>query len=140
MRLGWVVVMVGVLMMGAGGRAVAEESTGVVVAGALDRKVFSGEVGGKGNAHGDKDEFQFHEGKFHSTACDPYGFGEGAYTTVVEGAAVTFEAETTSPTDGRMVWKGAVRGDTIEGTTTWYKKAGKTPDEMWFKGTLGPNG
>ena len=31
-------------------------------------------------------------------------------------------AELTSPTDGKMVWKGTIRGDTLEGTMRWTKK------------------
>ena len=103
--------------------------------GALDGKVFAGRIGRKGRAKGDKDELRFANGKFRSTACDPYGFGDGAYTASAQGDTVTFEAQTTSPTDGTMRWKGMVRAKTLEGTATWSKPGKKAPEEYWFKAT-----
>jgi hypothetical protein len=135
-QMGYLVLAVGIVMVGLGTRASAEENADTVAAGVLDGKVFIGEIGGKGKAHGDKDEFHFQAGKFRSTACDPYGFTDGNYSTVMQGGTIAFEAQTTSPTDGTMVWEGTVHGDTIEGTATWHKTGGKTPEEMWFKGDL----
>jgi hypothetical protein len=52
---------------------------------------------------------------------------------------VQFEAETQSEKDGRLVWKGTVRGSEIEGTFVHYRKGwllnpNPEPQEHWFKG------
>ena len=102
---------------------------------ALDGQTFVGEVGEKGKTEGNRDNLIFKDGKFRSTACDPYGFGESTYTATVTGDATTFEAQTISPTDGTMQWKGTVKGNTVEGTATWLKP-GKAPVEHWVKAEL----
>ena len=99
--------------------------------GALDGKTFAGDMGEKGKAKGDKDELVFKDGKFHSVACEQYGFGDAAYTATVNGGTTTFEAVTTSTKEGKMKWSGTVAGDKLDGTVTWYK-AGQAPIEYWF--------
>ena len=103
--------------------------------GALDGKAFVGEMGENGKKSGDKDTLVFNEGKFRSTACDPYGFGGANYSATVTGDATMFEATTVSPTDGMMIWKGTVKGGTLEGNATW-NKPGKAPVEYWVKAEL----
>jgi hypothetical protein len=109
--------------------------------GPLDGKTFVVETGEKGKSGGDKDTLFFKDGNFHSTGCDRYGFGDGAYTSTVSGDVITFEAVTTSPTKGKMTWKGTVQGDKIEvryvwvDATHWYKPNPK-PLEKWAKGEL----
>ena len=109
--------------------------------GPLDGKTFVVETGEKGKSGGDKDTLTFKDGNFHSTGCDRYGFGDGAYTSVVNGDAIQFEAVTTSPTKGKMTWKGTVIGDKIEvgyvwvDASHWYKPDPK-PLEKWAKGEL----
>ena len=71
------------------------------------------------------DQLMFSNGKFSSAVCKRYNFTEAPYWVRVEGDQVHFLAELTSPTDGRMVWKGTVRGDTLEGTMRWTK-------ERWY--------
>ena len=106
----------------------------------LDGKVFVADAGEKGKDADEKgDIITFKDGKFHSSSCDQYGYGKGNYKSAAEGDAITFEAETTSDKDGRLAWKGVVRGDTIEGTFTHYRKGGffnsnPAPIEHWFKG------
>jgi len=101
----------------------------------LDGLVFVGEIGEQGKAKGDQDEFVFQDGTFRSAACDPYGFTAAPYATQAEGDAVSFESETVSPTDGRMVWRGTINGGSIEGTATWHKpQAGSPPEAYWFRG------
>ncbi len=124
------------LVMVAGGLTVAAVRGQAAAMGALDGKNFIGQVGKQGKATGDKDEFRFQAGTFRSTACDRYGFKEAAYTSAMQGDAVTFQAQAVSPTDGTMLWKGTARGEAIEGTTVWSKKAGSAPEAYWFKGTL----
>ena len=104
-------------------------------AGLLDGKVFQGEVGSAQQQKGDADELSFAAGTFHSSACDRYGFSKGTYTATPEGDGVAFQAETASPTDGKMVWNGTVHGDQIEGHALW-SRAGHEPEAYWVKGTL----
>ena len=107
----------------------------VLAGGAFDGKTFVGEMGKQGQEKGDRDTFIFKEGKFRSAACDPYGFGDAPYQVTAQGDATRFEAETVSPTDGRMQWKGMVKGDAVDGVATWLKP-GKAPASYWFKGAL----
>jgi len=109
--------------------------------GPLDGKIFVVETGEKGKSGGDKDTLTFKDGNFRSAGCDQYGFGDGAYTSTVNGDAIQFEAVTTSPTKGKMTWKGTVTGDKIEvgyvwvDASHWYKPNPK-PLEKWAKGEL----
>jgi len=108
---------------------------------ALDGKTFVVETGEKGKSGGDKDTLTFKDGNFRSAGCDQYGFGDGAYTSSVKGDSIQFEAVTTSPTKGKMTWKGTVTGDMIEvayvwvDASHWYKPNPK-PLEKWAKGEL----
>jgi hypothetical protein len=109
-------------------------ATGGVAAakgGALDGKSYAATVGEKGKP-GDVETLTFKDGKFHSKACDAYGFGDGSYVATTAGGATTFEAETTSAKEGKMHWRGTVKGDTVSGTYVWTK-AGQAPVEGWFK-------
>ena len=109
--------------------------------GALDGKTFTVETGEKGKSGGDKDTLTFKDGNFRSAECDQYGFGDGAYTSSVQGDSIQFEAVTTSTTKGKMTWKGTVTGDKIEvayvwvDASHWYKPNPK-PLEKWAKGEL----
>ena len=109
--------------------------------GSLDGKTFVVETGEKGKSVGDKDTLIFKDGNFHSTGCDQYGFGDGAYTSTVNGDVIRFEAVTTSPTKGKMTWNGTVSGDKIEvgyvwmDASHWYKPNPK-PLEKRAKGEL----
>jgi len=109
--------------------------------GPLDGKTFVVETGEKGKSGGDKDTLTFKDGNFHSVGCDQYGFGDGSYTAIVNGDSIRFEAVTTSPTKGKMTWKGTVQGDKIEvgyvwvDASHWYKPNPK-PLEKWAKGEM----
>lgn len=108
----------------------------------LDGKVFIADAGEKGKAADEKsDVITFSEGKFHSSLCDQYGYGKGDYKTTALADTLVFDVETSSAKDGRLVWKGTVRGDKIEGTFMHYRKGGffnsnPAPVEHWFKGTI----
>jgi hypothetical protein len=104
----------------------------------LDGKTFVGPTGEKGKKVHHVDELSFSDGKFTSSACFQYGFKGGPYTETAEGDATHFQAETISPTHGKMVWKGTLKGDTLEVTYTWTKKRWywTTFREYWFKGSL----
>ena len=108
--------------------------------GTLDGRRFDTQAGLSGKpAHIAKDILSFADGKFHSSDCDQYGYDRGAYRAATDGGAVTFEVETRSEQYGRNVWKGVVRGDTVEGTMVFYRKStffrpNPEPLEHWFKG------
>jgi hypothetical protein len=120
--------------------ALAMPASALAQAPALDGKAFVAEAGMKGKDADEKgDVITFKDGKFHSSACDQWGYGKGAYRASAAGEAVSFEAETASEKDGRIVWKGTVRGDAIEGTFVHYRKGwllnpNPEPQEHWFKG------
>lgn len=102
----------------------------------LDGKTFVAETGEQGKKADSKDEIAFRDGKLHSSACDPYGFGDGAYTTMDHGGAGTmFHARTESAKEGAIEWGGMVKGDAIDGTFVWTKP-GQKPITYWLKGTL----
>jgi hypothetical protein len=104
--------------------------------GALDGKTFVADSGEQGKkAEGPKDEITFRDGKMRSSACDPYGFGDGTYTTMDHHGAVMFRARTESAKEGVIEWSGTVRGDVLDGTYVWTKAAQK-PITYWMKGTL----
>ncbi|HSW83789.1 MAG TPA: hypothetical protein VLH12_09960 [Usitatibacter sp.] len=106
---------------------------------ALDGRVFVGEAGEKGKPADEKgDVITFADGKFHSSSCDQYGYNKGTYTATKAGDTIQWETETTSEKDGRLVWKGTVRGSEMEGTFVHYRKGwffnpNPDPVEHWFK-------
>ncbi len=105
-------------------------------AGVLDGKSFVAETGEQGKKADSKDEIVFRDGKMRSTACDTYGFGDGAYTTMDHGRAGTmFHARTESSKEGAIEWGGMVKGNAIEGEFVWTKP-GQKPITYWLKGTL----
>ena len=101
-------------------------------AGALDGKSFATLLGDKGKAGSEGELLTFKDGKFHSKACDGFGFGDGSYRATTAGGVITFEADTASAKEGKMHWRGTVSGDKVEGTYVW-NKPGQAPIEGWFK-------
>jgi hypothetical protein len=61
-------------------------------------------------ADGDAETLTFANGRFRSTACDAYGYGDGAYRWQVCDGEISFEVETESPQYGLLRWQGVVRG------------------------------
>ena len=108
-----------------------------LASGSLDGKTFAGQIGKQGQTEGRADGFVFQDGRFESTLCNTFGYGKGDYQAKVNGEATEFTAETASTSGGKMQWKGAVKGDTIEGTTISMENG--TTSESWFKGTLKQN-
>jgi hypothetical protein len=104
-------------------------------AGPLDGMTFVAESGEQGKAAAAKDTLVFHEGKMRSAACDPYGFGEGNYTSMSHPGSFMFHVRTESPKEGVIVWDGTIRGDKLDGTYVWTK-TGQKPINYWVKGTL----
>jgi len=104
----------------------------------LDGKKFIGPTGEKGKKVHHEDVLTFRDGKFTSSECFQYGFEGGPYTTTVEGDTIHFQAETISPTHGKMVWQGSLKGDSLDVTYNWTKERWlwTTYKEYWFRGTL----
>ena len=99
-------------------------------AAALDGRSFEGVVLESGKTSGDADTLIFARGRFRSTACDRYEYGDGPYTASAAGDAISFEAETESPKYGKLLWKGVVRGGKLDGTMTMIR-GGKAAGEKW---------
>ena len=97
---------------------------------ALDGRNFDGIVLECGMTSGDADTQIFKDGRFRSTACDQYGYGDGPYTATLSGETVLFEAETESPQYGKLLWKGVVRGARLDGTMTMVRD-GRAAGEKW---------
>jgi hypothetical protein len=87
----------------------------------LDGRTFEGVVLERGKTSGDADTIIFKDGRFRSTACDQYGYGDGAYTVSVSGEVIAFQAQTESPQYGKLLWKGVVNGKKLDGTMTMVR-------------------
>lgn len=97
----------------------------------LDGRRFDGIVLERGKTSGDADTLTFEGGRFRSSACDRYGYGDGPYTTTaVYLGDVVFEAETMSPKHGRLRWHGIVRNGRLDGTLTMLRD-GVVLGEKW---------
>jgi hypothetical protein len=109
---------------------------GLASEGLLDGKMFVGPTGKMGKNATETDELKFENGKLYSVGCAEWGFEWGDYSTKVEGDDISFEAVTTSPKNGKIVWSGTVKGDTMDATYIWTKKSwyGERKQEKWFKG------
>lgn len=134
-RLSQVIVFVVVLTIVAfWGFNQVEAGTGV-----LDGKTFLGQTGQNGKKASGEDELRFQDGKLYSVGCAEWGFDAGSYTTRGDGDNIYFEAETSSPKHGKILWKGTVQGDKINATYVWTKKRWYWKDahqEKWFEGSL----
>jgi len=114
-------------------------ATGALAQGMLDGQRFVGDLGEKGKAADERnDTITFVGGQFHSAACDKWNFAKSSYKATKVGDAIAFEAETVSETDGRMAWRGTVRGDALDGTFVHYRKPAwyrpnPEPVEHWVK-------
>ena len=96
----------------------------------LDGRSFHGIVLEAGKTAGDADTLVFAGGRFRSTACDGYGYGDGAYTARRDGDRIQFDAETESPRWGRLLWRGTVTGQRLDGTLTMVRD-GAAAGEKW---------
>jgi len=97
---------------------------------ALDGRRFLGVVLECGKTAGDADTLIFDGGRFRSTACDRYEYGDGAYRWQQRDGEISFEAETESPKHGQLRWRGVVRGARLDGTLTMVRN-GQAAGEKW---------
>ena len=97
----------------------------------LDGRTFAGIVVECGKQAGDAEIITFRNGRFHSSACTAYGYGDAPYKAAAAAQdGFTFEAETESPQYGKLLWRGVVRGKRLDGTLTMLKD-GKPAAEKW---------
>lgn len=101
-------------------------------AGPLDGREFAIEIGERDRPATQRETVEFAGGRFHSRACDEYGFGTGEYTSRAVDGGIEFHAVCTSATSGRNEWHGTVRADSIQGGFTWTPLSG-APVEHWFQ-------
>ena len=97
----------------------------------LEGRRFVGVVLERGKTAGDADTLIFEGGRFRSTACDQYGYGDGAFRSQQRDGALTFEAETESPQYGQLRWHGEVRGARLDATLTMVRN-GQAAGEKWI--------
>ena len=96
----------------------------------LDGRRFDGVVLERGKTSGDADTLIFEGGRFRSTACDRYGYGDSAYTATQQGGSVSFAAETESAKYGKLRWKGVVNGERLDASFVMVRD-GKDAGEKW---------
>jgi hypothetical protein len=96
----------------------------------LDGRRFDGVVIECGKTAGDADTLSFAGGRFRSSACDRYGYGDGPYSATASTGEIAFESETESPKYGKLRWHGVVRGARLDGTLTMVRD-GVACGEKW---------
>ena len=96
----------------------------------LDGRSFAGIVLECGKTEGDADTLIFQNGRFRSTACDKYEYGDGAYAATAADGAVRFKAQTESPKYGKLLCEGVVRGKRLDASFTMVRD-GKMLGEKW---------
>jgi hypothetical protein len=77
------------------------------------------DAAGKGEKEID-DTLWLKNGKFHSPACDSFGFQPAPYRL----AGGTWIADTESKNNGAIHWHGETSGDTVSGRMIWTKPDG----------------
>ena len=97
----------------------------------LDGRRFDGIVLERGKTAGDADTISFEGGRFRSSACDRYGYEDGAYTARESAGGIAFECETESPKYGQLRWSGVVKGARMDATLTMVRD-GVECGEKWL--------
>ena len=95
----------------------------------LDGRNFTGIVLECGKTEGDADTIIFENGRFRSTACDKYDYGDGAYTATKADGGVRFQSQTESPKYGKLLVAGRGAGKRLE--PLHHVRDGKTLGEKW---------
>src|SRR5438477_4821370 len=108
--------MKSISLVNAGALLIAALVPTLAAAESLDGRSFQGVFIERGKTSGDADTLVFKDGRFRSSACDQYGYGDAAYKTTTAGDTVRFEAETASPKYGKLFWSGEVRGGKLDAT------------------------
>ena len=105
--------------------------------GMLDGNEFVGKSGRLGKGASDDDQIKFENGKFTSTGCTKYGFGDADYTTKVDGDRIFFTADIYSDRYGRITYSGFVKGNDMRANYIWWDRGKyEKPEQIkWFKGS-----
>ena len=108
--------------------------------GVLDGMIFKSELGPIGKPPDIKDDLIFKDGMFVSVQCERQcNYPAQPYFVREKDGEIQFVSETKCLTkDAKLVWRGSVKGNTIEGilewtANRWYWTVQK---EFWFKGTI----
>lgn len=109
----------------------ARSAPGATTTTPLDGRRFDGIVLERGKTTGDADTLIFESGRFRSTACDRYGYGDGAYTATVSASEIAFQAETESAKYGKLLWRGTVRGPRLDASLAMVRD-GVAVGEKWI--------
>jgi len=89
----------------------------------LDGKSFNGEMlSAEGKVLTNKEKLVFQDGQFASEACRRFGFSEGPYWLRIEDGKIQFIAETVSPDNGTMRWKGTISEGRVDASFVWTNK------------------
>jgi hypothetical protein len=106
----------------------------------LDGRSFVGKNGEVGQklAEYEDEEIIFRDGLFTSASCEPYNFGSSPYNTKLVGNKIHFDADTESPSHGKISWQGIIDGEDVDVTFVWTKERWywDTRREYWFRGKL----
>lgn len=94
---------------------------GMTPIGVLDGKRFEGRLIARGDETGPVDDFVFARGKFHSEACQEWGFSPGPYWVRIKAGRVQFLAELDSEDNGVMTYRGTVDGTHLKARVDWVK-------------------
>ncbi len=119
---------------GAGTTTPAKHPT-MTTSGKLDGKTFVVQLVESGKSPL-TDSLVFKNGRFESTACRTFGFGQASYTINQAGSAETFMAKTHSAKQGTMLWKGTIKENHLQGTVVQTMKGQPKPVEYTFSGSL----
>lgn len=106
-------------------------STQPALSNSLDGRRFDGIVLECGKTAGDADTLSFEGGRFRSSACDRYGYGDGIYSARESDGGIVFECETESPKYGQLRWRGVVHGARMDATLTMVRD-GVACGEKWI--------
>ena len=108
--------------------------------GILDGKTFKGRIGPRGKPADVEDTYVFADGTFVSVECElRCDYPARPYFVRENGNAIEFVSETKCPyKDAKIVWRGKVEGDSIEGVATWTMSRWywTIEKEFTFSGTL----
>ena len=102
----------------------------LAMADGLEGRSFQGVFLERGKTAGDADTLTFKNGRFHSSACDQYGYSDAPYKTAAAADGMRFEAETQSAKYGKLQWNGVIRGNKLDAVVMMEQK-GKKPIENW---------
>lgn len=86
--------------------------------GMLDGRNFTVQLTEVGTTKSDEDTLEFAGGRFHSTACDAFGFGSGTYEAQTKGDVLTVTATCANGKGMKTSWQLSVRGDQVDGRMT----------------------